>query len=476
MSYLKKEYRNLIDKSNKELKFPTGWYYFVKKEQAKQNFIIKSNNVCFCNNCKFQFKSAKKINEQEKCPNCHQTYKIKQKNYTWHIFTNVLILVDELDDKWVIRLFEIFSRFTLNNVYHSKPAEYGRVFIDKKSSKTIELVNDRFMRLQWGTEYVNHTRKGDKWRIGLSTYYNSVDCYGKVYDKNLQELFANSKLKYSQIWTLAKKCNNLDIKYQIIHNYPSTEFLVKLQLYNLAKSAGEFNNGKNFQERFGIDKSYYEFMKENNINKYELEILKLYRKTDINEIRFLTQFQKYYLNKVMEYTNLEKFVKYAQKKKRFDIKIYLDYLDFATKLKIDLKNKKYLFPINLREKHDEYSRQLVIKKNQKVNREIKKRYKLLQKNIYSNKTYIIKPADSYISLEDESTQQNHCVRNYAERYAQGECDIYFMRVQKTPNKSLVTIEVRKGEIIQSRIKDNYLPNKSQKSFIKKWEANVLKAA
>ena len=81
-----------------------------------------------------------------------------------------------------------------------------------------------------------------------------------------------------------------------------------------------------------------------------------------------------------------------------------------------------------------------------------------------------------MSLEDESTQQNHCVRNYAERYAQGECDIYFMREQKTPNKSLVTIEVRKGEIIQSRIKDNDLPNKSQKSFIKKWEANVLKAA
>ena len=47
------------------------------------------------------------------------------------------------------------------------------------------------------------------------------------------------------------------------------------------------------------------------------------------------------------------------------------------------------------------------------------------------------PAESFISLEDESTQQNHCVRNYAEKYAKGKCDIYFMREASTPNKSLV---------------------------------------
>ena len=51
MAYLKKEYRELMKKIDKELKFPRGWYYFVKKEQKKHNFIIKNKGICTCNNC-----------------------------------------------------------------------------------------------------------------------------------------------------------------------------------------------------------------------------------------------------------------------------------------------------------------------------------------------------------------------------------------------------------------------------------------
>lgn len=80
-------------------------------------------------------------------------------------------------------------------------------------------------------------------------------------------------------------------------------------------------------------------------------------------------------------------------------------------------------------------------------------YKQLKQNTYSNKKYIVMPAESFISLEDESTQQNHCVRNYAEKYAKGKCDIYFMREASTPNKSLVTIEVKERKIVQSRTKN-----------------------
>ncbi len=42
--------------------------------------------------------------------------------------------------------------------------------------------------------------------------------------------------------------------------------------------------------------------------------------------------------------------------------MYIDYLGFLEKLKMDLKDKKYLFQKNLKEKHDEYSRQILIKK------------------------------------------------------------------------------------------------------------------
>lgn len=36
MAYLKKEYRILMERIDKELKMPQGWYFFVKKQKEKQ--------------------------------------------------------------------------------------------------------------------------------------------------------------------------------------------------------------------------------------------------------------------------------------------------------------------------------------------------------------------------------------------------------------------------------------------------------
>jgi len=68
------------------------------------------------------------------------------------------------------------------------------------------------------------------------------------------------------------------------------------------------------------------------------------------------------------------------------------------------------------------------------------------------------------------------VRTYAEKYANGECDIYFMRTLKEPEKSLVTVEVKNNKIIQSRVKNNKNANKIQARFLEKWKNEVLNAA
>lgn len=76
-------------------------------------------------------------------------------------------------------------------------------------------------------------------------------------------------------------------------------------------------------------------------------------------------------------------------------------------------------------------------------------------------------------MQDESKQQSNCVRTYAEKYAQGTCDIYFMRDVTKPKKSLVTVEVKNNKVVQSRIKCNKSPNEKQLEFLKNWERNVL---
>ena len=87
---------------------------------------------------------------------------------------------------------------------------------------------------------------------------------------------------------------------------------------------------------------------------------------------------------------------------------------------------------------------------------------------YQNKKYIVFPADSTDSLINESKQMENCVKTYTSRYALGETDIYFMRELANKDKSLVTIEVRNGKVIQSRIKCNQAPSTEQLNFINKW--------
>ena len=99
MAYLLKKYRVLLEKIDKELKLPTDWNSFVKKETEKHSLIIKTKGKCTCCNCNTEFKSKKKINDVEKCPKCKGEYLIKRSNYKWHEFEpRRLVLLDKLED------------------------------------------------------------------------------------------------------------------------------------------------------------------------------------------------------------------------------------------------------------------------------------------------------------------------------------------------------------------------------------------
>ena len=53
-------------------------------------------------------------------------------------------------------------------------------------------------------------------------------------------------------------------------------------------------------------------------------------------------------------------------------------------------------------------------------------------------------------IKDEAVQQQNCVASYVDKVINGACDILFLRKKDNPTKSLVTIEVRNGKIVQAR--------------------------
>ena len=138
-----------------------------------------------------------------------------------------------------------------------------------------------------------------------------------------------------------------------------------------------------------------------------------------------------------------------------------------------MKDKKILYPPNAQEAHDRVMKIQNDLKDKMYQKQIKKRYEEIKKYTYKNKKYIIYPVKNQKELVNESKQQNNCVKTYAERIANGTCDIYFMRLLSNVKKSLVTIEVRNNKVVQQRTKNNNDTTSEQKKTLKLWEEKIL---
>lgn len=482
MGYIKVAYQEILRYLDFYSNLPNGWNEFVDKQAIKHNLIIKSNkNTCFCTNCNHKFISNKKINDEVKCPNCHNKYLIKRSNLRYHEFKDYLSILDMVNNTFVIRYFELKTIIDALHEHHSTVVEFAREIPTRSYYREV-FVNDRVSRCQCHI-YIHHSKHYDDkcWRQ-YTRNYSLID-YSIVFPNNIKKLLENTEYKYSNIWDIAKHSSYIDLLKLIQNKYelPRVEVLAKMKLYNLALNAVEFYCKGSFQKIFGVSKDYYPFMKRNNITYTQLKILRILKDKNIQKIKYLESYANYGnvsdLEEISKYISLDRFIKYSKMHhKKVKTYLYKDYLRFAKALGFDLKNNRYAFPKNLKEEHDKLEAQYEIQNKEQVNRQIIKRAEQLSTNTYKNNKFIILPARTLEDLLDESKQQNNCVRTYAEKYASGDCDIYFMRDIKKQTKSLVTVEVKNNKIVQSRIKNNYRPNEKQNEFLNRWEQSVLKGA
>ena len=483
MGYVKVKYRKIFNELDYYSDFPKGWNNFIEKQEKLQNIIIKSSKgQCFCTNCKHNFISSKKVNEYAKCPNCNNKYLIKRSNLRYYEFKDYLSLLNIVNGKFVIRYFELKTIIDAEHQHNSSVVEFARELITDNYYREV-FVNDRVSKCQCYI-YIHHSNSNyfnpKRWRE-YTRNYSLID-YSIVFSNNLKKLLKDSAFKYSCIWDIAKNSTYIDLlellKNKNDYTIHRIEMLAKMKLYNLSLKANEFSTSGSFQSIFGVSKDFYPFMRRNNITYRQLEILRLLQEKDMNKIKYLEKFTNYNgiynLQEISDYISLNRFIKYARlHHSKIDASLYKDYLRFAKELGFDLKNNKYAFPKNLKEEHDKLEEQYEIQSKALLNKKIIKRSKKLSKNTFKNNKFIVYPADTLKALQDESKQQNNCVRTYAEKYASGICDIYFMRDINNKKKSLVTVEVRHQKIIQSRIKNNYRPNEKQLKFLQKWEDNIL---
>lgn len=131
---------------------------------------------------------------------------------------------------------------------------------------------------------------------------------------------------------------------------------------------------------------------------------------------------------------------------RNDIRIY-DYNDYCTMCQ--MLGRKPDKPKDFKFWHDQVTAAAEVKKNEKVSLQISKRSGVLPS--YEKKATLIKPIASYEELMDVSKTLHNCIRTYAEKYAQGQTDLFCMIVN---GKIVGALEIRKKELIQARADHN----------------------
>lgn len=484
MGYVKVAYQRMFRDLDYNYNLPNGWDEFVEKQSKMHGLIIKSSNGnCHCTNCNHDFISNKRIKEFVRCPNCKNKYLIKRSNLKYYDFKDYLSILDNIDDTFIIRYFELKTTINAEHNSHTSVVEFAREIPTDNYYRDV-YVNERVAKCQCHIYIYHHNGyyiNPNKWRQYTRSY--SLIDYSIVFPNNIKQILENTDFKYSCIWDIAKNSTYMDLikllKNKNDYALKRIELLAKLKLYNLALRADEFSCSGTFQSIFGVSKDFYPFMRRNNITYRQLKILRLLQEKDINKIRYLERYSDYGdsiydLEEISNYISLNRFIKYSKMHKtKIKTYLYKDYLRFASLLGYDLKNNRYAFPKNLKKEHDKLEQQYEIQSKTIIQDAISRRSKLLSKNKYQNNKFIILPAKSYKALLDESKQQSNCVRTYAEKYAQGTCDIYFMRDINKPKKSLVTVEVKHNKVVQSRIKYNDDPNEIQLKFLKEWENNVL---
>ena len=465
--YIKKAERELIKTINEYVdSYNSGIKEFRTWLNSNKIYLcLKKEKMCKCTYCQNEFKTDKKINENAICPFCKKRLLIKQFNNRCFEEKNYYSILIPYEDKYLARVFEIYSYLTSTGKTENNILEIERqIILDNGALGFCEIISS-MKKNTGGYFYIEYWNHDYYWK---PSPYHRYAFYKKFYPDNIDDVL---KAKYFSIKEVIEKVDNVNICDLITgvkdNNY-SLEILIKAKLYNLATEYYEFEPG-NFESTFGIDKSYFKFMQENDITKGQLDVLKLIKIKDIELIKYYENIY-WRLDDLFKYCNPVDFYNYHLKEK--DLSEYLDYLDMAKKLGYDLKDKKYLYPKKLKEEHDKLQHIININKSKLLNRKIKQRYKKLLINQFSDNKYIVFPAASVDDLINESKQMNNCVKTYAERYANGICDIYFMRLLTSKEISLVTIEVRDNKVVQKRTKNNAITNRSQNLFIKKWEKRL----
>jgi hypothetical protein len=158
-----------------------------------------------------------------------------------------------------------------------------------------------------------------------------------------------------------------------------------------------------------------------------------------------------------------------------NVRLWVDYIDMAQRLNLDLSREDVALPRNLQERHDACVDTLEYQTNvEGMKAYRRRRRKLEQRYCFDAAGYCIRVPRNSREIIDEGRALCHCVGGYAPRHISGDTTILFLRSAEEPDTPLCTIEMRAdGESIRQihgyrNDKGLPAPEELYRAFLEQW--------
>lgn len=168
-----------------------------------------------------------------------------------------------------------------------------------------------------------------------------------------------------------------------------------------------------------------------------------------------------------------------------DSSIFCDYLRMCTELEMDIRDRFVAFPKNIWTAHDRVDKELKEKRSREA---IEKRQKEMQERAAGFAAAYEKLSDLTFCYEGirigicpdekelirEGEMLGHCVATYAAKHSRGDCAIFFIRRESTPDEPWYTLELdfKNLKVLQNRGKRNCSTTPEVAAFEEKWLEHI----
>lgn len=172
--------------------------------------------------------------------------------------------------------------------------------------------------------------------------------------------------------------------------------------------------------------------------------------------------------------NLRRFIDYilfdlyAQGYAAIDRHFFTEYKDYL-RMQMDFYGKvKEKYPAHFKTEHDVMALKVNQAKLIAACENFAEQSEQIKDLAYTGGRYSIVIPTKPEELAEEGINLNHCVGQYIDRVASGECHILFLRLRSAADQSLVTLQLSGKQICQAQGKNRRAVTKQEHRFLQQW--------